>query len=230
MIPDADAVHLWRWRLDLSPTDLATAWAVLDGDERARADRFRSPLGRTRFVAARAGLRRRLGRLLEVSPDAVRFRYGPFGKPELDGGNVADLRFNLSHSGDLAVLAAASGFELGADVERLRPVEADRLADRTFSAAEAARIGALPVADKQAGFFRCWTRKEAYVKALGRGFDLPLGSFAVSLAPGEPARLLRVDGEPDEPARWQLVHLEPEPGYVGAVAARRTGWRVVERE
>ena len=229
MRPGPDEVHLWRWPLDIAPHDLAAAWTILDPDERARADRFHFPLDRTRFVAARAGLRRRLGQALDRSPETVRFIYGPFGKPAL-AHHGERLSFNLSHSGEVAVLAVATAFELGADIEQLRDIDVPRLAAHTFAPAEAAQIASLPPADRQASFFRCWTRKEAYVKALGRGFDLPLASFTVSLAPGDAARLLHVQGEPDEAARWRVAHLEPAPGYVGAVAARRRGWRIVQRD
>lgn len=227
MRPGPDEVHLWTWRLDPSGPDLAASEPLLDADERARAERFQFARDRTRFVAGRAGLRTTLARYLATPAQAVAFRYGPFGKPSLADATGFDLRFNLAHSGEIALLAIATGFEVGVDVERVRDLDVDRLAAQTLSAAEAAALRSVRSDRKRLAFFQAWTRKEAYVKALGRGFDLPLSSFDVSLEPGEPARLLRVDDDPEEPERWRIEHLEPEPGYVGALAARRLGWRAV---
>jgi 4'-phosphopantetheinyl transferase len=160
-------------------------------------------------------LRRLLGGFLGLEPERVELRYGPHGKPCVEG-----LRFNLAHSHELALYAFSRGRELGVDLERIRPLrDAAAIAERYFSAEENAVLRSLPEIQRHEAFFRCWTRKEAYLKALGDGLARPLDSFDVTLAPGEPARLLRVQGAPDEAARWSLLHLDPAPGFVGALAA-----------
>src|SRR5262249_15269295 len=140
---------------------------------------------------------------------------------------ATDLRFNLSHSHDLALLAVVRGRQVGIDVERLRMLDdAGRLVARFFSAWERDEFLALPQPERQAAFVGGWTRKEAYMKATGQGFSRPLEAFDVPLAPGVPPALLRVAGRPDEPARWTLSDLDPGPGFVAAVAVEGAGWRL----
>src|SRR5262249_6058087 len=148
---------------------------------------------RGRFIVGRATLRAILGRYLARRPSELAFRYGEFGKPDLDVPQGADaIRFNMAHSHGRAALAVAVGRELGIDLEQERPIhDADRIVARFFSAAECRVYAGLPDDQKPAAFFRGWTRKEAYLKATGLGLALPLDSFDVSLAPGDPPRLLR---------------------------------------
>jgi 4'-phosphopantetheinyl transferase len=214
----ANEVHIWLAALDVLP--LSTLLNGLSPDESARADRFHFARDKQRFVAARGVLRHLLGRYLDVAPGALRFDYGPRGKPSLAAGAwPGGLRVNVSHSGGLALLGFARERELGVDLEFERPVpDAESIAQRYFSPREAAVLGWLTPADRPAAFFRCWTRKEAFIKATGDGLSRPLDAFDVTLAPGEPARLLRVDGEPPEAARWWMVGLEPAEGFAAAVA------------
>ena len=216
----AGEVHVWSAFLDeLPPARLA--W--LSADEKDRAARFYFEPDRNRFVAARALLRDLLGRYLGLDPAALVFGYGPRGKPSLAGG----LRFNVSHSGGLALLAFSEDRELGVDVEQERPVpEAESIAERYFSPGEGRELGRQPAAERPQAFFRCWTRKEAFIKATGDGLSRPLGDFEVTLAPGEPARLLRVEGDPEEAGRWWLEGLEPAAGFAAALAVRGRPTRV----
>lgn len=132
--------------------------------------------------------------------------------------NASDLRFNVSRSGGLGLLAVVPGVEVGVDVERVRPFpELERVASRFFSPGEVGRLRRLPPSLRVDAFYRVWTRKEAFLKARGEGLTRPLASFEVSVEPGRAPRILRIDG-PDEPDRWILLHLAPAPGYVGAVA------------
>lgn len=212
------AIDLWSWRLALDDGEIERLAALLSPDERARARRFVFDRHRMRFVAARGRLREILGGIVGRAPEDLVFSYGEHGKPALAG--IADApHFNLSHSEDIAVLAVASR-ELGADVEMIRPLQED-VAGRFFSDAEIAALQALPAADRRAGFYRCWTRKEAVIKALGSGLSLPLKTFDVSV--GEEARLTRLHGSPDAARGWCLAHLEPAPGYVGALACETGG-------
>ena len=129
------------------------------------------------------------------------------------------LRFNLAHSHELALYAFTLGREIGVDIEYLRALpDADQIAKRFFSARENAALQALSTNQRQQAFYNCWTRKEAYVKAIGKGLAQPLDQFDVSLAPGESTRLLKVEGAPEEGSRWSLYSLTPVAGYVAAVA------------
>lgn len=202
-------VDVWCLNADPAeplPVDLQD---MLDADERARAGRFVVPDHRPRFVLAHGMVRVVLAAYLDRAPESLVFETGPRGKPHLRG---VGLSFNLSHSHDAIVLAVAQGLVLGVDVERLRRLEdRDGLVGRFFSAREQAAFAALPVGDRDEAFFRLWTRKEAYIKALGDGLSCPLDSFSVSC--DTQARIL----EPALP-RWSLHHLEPWTCYVGALA------------
>ncbi|MFN3523108.1 MAG: 4'-phosphopantetheinyl transferase family protein [Phenylobacterium sp.] len=215
-------VELWTWSLD--DADLFDrVEAHLDEEERSRAARFVHERHQRRFAVGRGRLREILAGYLGAEPAALTFTYGDNGKPELF--NAGDLRFNLSHTEGLAALGIARGVEIGVDVEGLRPVEKD-MPDHYFSAPERTALAHLPEDQWLAGFHRCWTRKEAMVKALGDGLSIPLDSFAVSLAPGEPARLLWRQGDDGAPSRWALAHFDPAPDAVGAVAVESRGARL----
>ncbi len=216
---EENEVHLWRASLDLSAAASEELAETLSPDERERAARFRVPRVRARFTAARGILRDILGRYLECPPSALLFGYRRHGKPYLLGGHEEDIRFNLSHSHDLALYGISRGKEIGIDMERIRQDrEHERLAQRFFSPREAAVLGSLPPEARVDAFFRCWTRKEAYLKARGEGLAIPLASFEVSLAPGEAAALLSVAGDPREVERWSLWAIQAGPQYAAALA------------
>jgi len=223
-------VHAWRAWLDLSPEVLDRLAASLAEDERERAARFRSAGLRQRFVAAHGALRAILGLYLGRPAAALRFDRGPRGKPMLlEPAGSLDLRFNLAHSRDLAVCAVARGAEVGVDVEAIRPLpDAIKIAARFFSDREQAVLRELPAGEREEAFILGWTRKEAYLKALGDGLARPLSGFSVTLRPGEPARLLDVKGRPQEIERWSLVTLHPAPGYAAALAVEGPLRRLVQ--
>ena len=219
-------VHVWRASLELEASRLRDLLPTLSTHEQGRAERFHFARDRGHFIAAHGLLRAILGRYLRVGPGQLRFGYGLHGKPVLKmepGGGA--LRFNMSHSHGLALYAVAADREVGIDVEQIRSdVEPRRVADQFFSPGEVAALLALPTHLQRVAFFNCWTRKEAYIKAKGKGMSLPLQGFEVSLVPGEPAALLKTCGDPAEAGRWSLRALEPGPGYVGAVAAEGRDW------
>lgn len=219
-------VHLWRCSLDLPPVSLDEAYAVLAGDEIERARRYKFPRDRRRFIAARSFLRRTLAEYLSVSPSFV---YGAFGKPGLSPRpDIARMEFNLSHSGDIALLAITRG-PVGVDVEQVILVsELQRMASRFFSAYENAALNEVPPDTRDFAFYRCWTRKEAFLKALGHGLAHPLDSFDVSLDEKRP-RLVAVRGDREAPSKWTLFHLCPAPGYVAARVVEGNGARLVWR-
>jgi 4'-phosphopantetheinyl transferase len=210
-------------RLDVAPEAAAEAQACLSNGERHRARRYRHECDRRRFLVARARLRQLLGERLGVPPAAVELAYGRNGKPALAPRFArSGWRFNVSHCGEVALYALSRRREVGVDVEAVRVLEeGDEIATRFFSRREAAAYRALAPRDRPLGFFNCWTRKEAFVKALGAGLSLQLDQFDVSLAPGEPARLLRIERGLGDPAGWGLTAFSPLPGFVAALASGR---------
>ena len=215
-------------RLDVGSEAIRASATVLSPAERQRAGRFALDRDRRRFVVARAQLRELLAARLDVPPESVELDYGECGKPAL-GRHFAEshLHFNVSHCGDVAVYAFSLGREIGVDVEAVRTIrDADDIAARFFSRRENEAYLALDLCDKPLGFFNCWTRKEAFVKALGRGLDQPLDSFEVSLAPGDPARILRVEGAAGDQCGWHMEAFTPAPGLTAAVVVESGGRRV----
>lgn len=210
-------LHVWRAVVDRSSDELDRLRATLDEDELARARRFRFEEHRRHFVARRGILREVLSAYVDRPAAELRYRLGSRGKPELGGDASCNLKFNLSHSAGLALIAVARGRDVGVDVERVVPERADRkLAQRFFSDGENEALEGLGEADFVEAFFRCWTRKEAYIKARGEGLSFPLRQFEVSVARDEPARLLRVVGNEREARRWSMLALHPGSGYAGA--------------
>lgn len=226
-----DEIHVWPAWLDQPPAVVRRLAQSLSGDERLRAERFRFEQDRRRFSVGRGLLREILARYLGVAPSRVEFRIGPYGKPALAGLSSADdFRFNVSHSHGLALYAFGRNREVGVDLEYVRPVpDADEIAERCFAPGERAVLCALPPRERHRAFLRCWTRKEAYIKAVGDGLTRPLDGFEVSLAPGEPARLVSVAAAPGEASRWWLEDLAPAPQYVAALATEGHGWRLACR-
>ena len=218
-----DAIEVVLARLDMGPEAVRASAALLSDAERQRASRFAFDRDRRRFTVARARLRQLLAARLGVQPESVELVYGERGKPALARRCAAsDLRFNMTHCGEVAVYAFAPGREIGVDVEAVRAIrDADDIAARFFSRRENDAYLALDPCDKPLGFFNCWTRKEAFIKALGEGLYHPLDRFDVSLAPGEPARILRVGNTPGDRCGWTLHSFLPEPGLIGAIVVRK---------
>lgn len=224
-----DELHIWEASLDPAAAVVSALARTLSDDERARADRFRFDRDRDRYVVGRGLLRRLLGEYLGIAPAAVRFVYGPNDKPRLE---TEVLRFNVSHSGPVALYAFTRREEVGIDVELDRGDYArERIAERFFSQAETAALRSLPARLQARAFLTCWTRKEAFVKARGDGLSLALDSFDVSLKPDTAAAVLRTEWCADEAGQWWLGDLsQPGKGYIAAVAVKRHGWRVIRRQ
>ncbi len=221
-------VHAWLAPLEGGPQRARGLAAALSEDERARANRFLTERDRRRFIVCRGVLRTILGWYLGVAPAAVEFRYGPHGKPAITGGpGRCALRFNVSHADGMALYAVTLGREVGVDLERVRSdVATEEIAERFFSAREAAVLRALDPASRVQAFFRIWTRKEAYLKATGRGLLSPLRELDVSFLPDEPAALLATPLGPREACRWRLEELFADARYVAAIAVEGHGWRL----
>jgi len=216
-----EVVHVWRARLALEPEVLARLRLTLSPTELARAERFVLDRDRERFVAAHGVLRNVLSKYLHCAPQTVEFSHGPFGKPAVSAGREQpSLRFNLSHSCDLALIALGRKREVGIDLERVRShFGGEEIAKRYFSPIEVSELRTVPSNLQSEAFFLCWTRKEAYIKATGKGLQTPLDGFTVSLTPGAPAELKSADE-----SSWTLRSLSPEAGYAAAVVAEGKGW------
>jgi 4'-phosphopantetheinyl transferase len=224
----ADVVHVWQAQLDASRPLVARLETMLDDGERERANRFHFPRDGQRYIVGRGRLRLLLGDYLGVDPAKVSLRSTSSGKPELIGEHgQSGVRFNVAHSDGLILYAVVRSRDVGVDVERVRPdLEWDDLAARYFAPCEVAELMALPADEQRRAFFVCWTRKEAYVKALGCGLSVPLDRFAVTLAPDWPAAIVHTDHDPAQHSRWELRELSPAPGYVGTVAVEGHGWQL----
>jgi 4'-phosphopantetheinyl transferase len=221
VLPEREEVHVWRANLNQSASTVRALYEVLQTDERLRADRFHFRRDREHFTVARGVLRQILGGYLGSAPEQIRFAYNQYGKPALAGAAADDdsLSFNVSHSKGIALYAIAKGRRVGLDIEHLREdFDTVALAERFFSRSEVTTLSELPAGQQTVAFFNCWTRKEAYIKALGEGLSHPLDRFSVSLAPGERAALLSTDDNPQEASQWSLVELSPGDGYVAALA------------
>ena len=213
-----DWVDLWWEDIDSQIERIPYFWDALSEDEQNRAERFRFDRHRQRFIVQRGRLREILSGYGDVLPKAIRFRKGTGGKPAITGDNPG-IRFNLSHSKGYALLAIAYDREVGVDVEVVRPKpKAAALVERFFSPNEKAAFRKLAPHEEDAAFFAGWTRKEAYVKAVGKGLRFPLDRFDVSLAPGDQHALLRVAGAPEEVRRWSLRDVDLGPGFRAALA------------
>ena len=214
----AGVVHLWKKAFEASPLEIERCSEVLSPEERTRAQRFLVEPPRRAFILTRGTLRLLLEKYLDRAASEINFRYTEFGKPLLNESN--ELRFNVSHTDGVALLAFVRGPELGVDVEKIRPVrDLKDLANRFFSVSERQKLNELEAEDELHGaFFRCWTRKEAYIKGKGEGLSIPLHQFDVSLEPGAAQALVATRPDPSEAERWLLRDITFDPSYVAALA------------
>jgi 4'-phosphopantetheinyl transferase len=210
-------VQLCLVPLALDPAALQRSRSLLSTDEIARADRYQFDLPRRNFTACRAALRTLLAGHLSLSPRELVFKYGEHGKPALAGNDA--VQFNVSHSQDYGLIAIAAGAPLGVDIECTRAMpDMDGMVEVNFSPAEAASYFALRATERLGAFFDGWTRKEAFVKAMGAGLGFPLKDFDVELRPGQPAALLGLRNQLEAISTWSIWGFEPVEGYRAAVA------------
>ncbi len=222
-------VQLWRADLDALASDEIRWQQLLAIDEQKRAARFHFARDRQRFTAARAILRIILGGYLRVEAFDVDFCYSKKEKPYLAQRHAdSGITFNLSHSGGIALYAFARRRELGVDVEKIgRDVDVAGIARRFFSEHEQKQLLQLPANEQVEAFFRCWTRKEAYIKATGDGLSLPLSQFDVSLEPGSSDALVVTRPDPAEAKCWLLREVPAGDGYLAAVCVRGRDWSLI---
>lgn len=225
-----DEVHVWLLDIASYWPRLANLLTLLTIDEQQRADRFRFQQHRDRFIIARSVLRLLLSQYATVHPGCLRFCYSSTGKPALGTGQTQqDIRFNLSHSHNVAAYALAFGREVGIDVEQVdHHHNCEALAARYFAASEQAELQFLAPDQQVQSFFQLWTCKEAYAKATGQGLSIPLNQFSVTLKAGQ-ANLVETPWHPPDAHRWRLHVLSIQQGYKGAIAVEGQDWQLVQR-
>ena len=191
-------------------------------DERLRAERFHFDRDRRRFIVSHGMLRLIIGDYMDMKPSRLQFYSGHRGKPYLlHSFDNVPLQFNLAHSKEIALYAFTCSREIGIDVEYVRDMpDAEKIALTTLSPLENKILQSLPEYQRQEAFFNCWVRKEAYIKAIGNGLYHALDRFDVSLAPGEPARLVSVEGSAEQASCWSMKSLILEDVYVAALAVK----------
>jgi len=223
-----DEVQLWRVDLETVRANESRWQKLLSADESARASRFHFPRDRQSFVASRAVLRIILAGYLSAEPNELSFSYSNKEKPSLGPAHAgSNVMFNVTHSGEIALLAFTRWREIGVDVEQVRrDFDVEGIARRFFSTHEQEQLAALPVEERVDSFFRCWTRKEAYIKATGDGLSLPLSQFDVSLRMEETNALLATRPDGSEASRWLLREVSAGPGYIAAICVRGQDWKL----
>ena len=216
-------IHLWwideRYTHGQSQQRLLQ---FLSNDEIKRANRYMNQEIRNRFIFFRGTLRIILSKYINSTADKIKFRYLRFGKPELDNQHPLfqqnGLQFNMSHSGHKAVVGINPGRKIGVDLEQEKPMQhMDVIARNYFSALEYKNYDELEGNKRQQAFYTCWTRKEAYLKATGRGFDIPMNKFSVSPLPDESRLLIENEVYPKDINRWELIQISPEPDMTTAI-------------
>jgi 4'-phosphopantetheinyl transferase len=218
-------VHIWPVVTQVPELVAKELEFVLQPEEKCRADQFRLEHLRRSFIARRAALRVLLRHYLDVGATRIEFSYETRGKPKIAGN--ATVRFNVSHSGGLALFAFADHSDVGIDVEQIRSLpDMQSIADCHFCSQEAAELLSLPPDQREHAFFLCWTRKEAYIKATGDGLSMPLNEFRMTLRPDEPAALLHLAHDANATKSWALHDLNLDSNYAAALAYQDTPRRL----
>ncbi len=220
LVLPAGETHVFSFALDLPASQVAGLARILSHDEVARAERFKLARDRLRYISGRAQLRMILGRYVDGEAARLEFRYGSHGKPALQRGSGGErVRFNMSRSHGLGILAIQLDEDIGIDVERVRLLpDALRIAKRLFAAEEHRALRSLPASELGAAFFRYWTRKEAVVKSIGLGLSYPVNAFTLSFKPGASPERIVAKSKEGNARRWLIPVPELSPGYVAALA------------
>jgi 4'-phosphopantetheinyl transferase len=220
-------IHLWSLSVVKPEALRKDLHRTLSRDERERAARFHFEQHRNAYTVARGILRLILSHYVKIEPERIEFTYSAKGKPAL---HSVPIYFNVSHSRDVALYAVAREPKLGVDVEYVHPMpELEKVARRFFSTAEYNDLLMLDRHQRCEGFFRCWTRKEAYIKAMGDGLCAPLDQFQVTLSAQQPARFVTIQGDQTLASKWSLFDWKVGDCYAAAVAIYGRGWHLEEQ-
>lgn len=212
-----EEAHIWRADLEHDVCFQSSYLKILSPDEKNRAQKFRFTRDSRNFIIARGILRSLIGKYLEINPAEISFQYSEFGKPGIADNH--SLQFNISHSQNIALFAFIKKHHVGVDVEFVNPaIDVKDIAEKFFSTNEIMKLLALPEKQQTLGFFNCWTRKEAFIKAVGEGLSFPLNKFEVSLEPDKPAKLLAAEWEPKDVSKWSIYSISPGLNFVGSLA------------
>jgi 4'-phosphopantetheinyl transferase len=220
-------VDIWKVDLNQAETENPSA-SILSPDEQERAARFHFEKDRIHFTRCRSALRNLLAAYLAMPPDEIHFDYQTGGKPQITAEQDPNaLQFNVSHSGGLALIAIGSEHRLGVDIETMRrDIDAAALAERFFSVRERAGLRALPEGLRVRGFFACWTRKEAFLKATGTGLSFPLADFSVTTHPDHDPKLEEIEGNFEAGKEWVLKDLGVGDDHHATVAIEHPQARI----
>jgi len=223
-----ECVDVWRTRLDLPEEQINTYLALLSADEIERARRFKVKRKYREYVITRGLLRNVLGQTLDSDPGSFQFEYAEHAKPCLDEDwDGKPVSFNVSHSHNQALIAITLDRNIGIDIEKIRSdVDFRRLAKRFFSTQESGALDKLDETSLPTAFFACWTRKEAFVKALGDGISFGLSEFSVSTDPGAEQVSLATHWNPSEASEWSLANIRSETGYIAAIAVQQDSFKL----
>lgn len=226
-----DDIHVWLVSFDFSESKLTSFRKVLSMDERERADRYLSEDARSSFIAARGTLRCILSRYLSTDPADIVFAYNGHGRPSVEfPPETSRTAFNLSHSANKALYAISSGVPVGVDVEKMRSLDFTGISKRFFAPTEAAALASLPATEQINAFFECWTRKEAFAKAMGTGLYLDLAQVEVSLGPGVPPRIVQIRGSEENVDNWSLHNIDAGEGFKAALAVESKHVRLIMQD
>lgn len=216
--PDLEnhAVHMWRLPLDLEEAKPQKYFELLSDREREKARQFKFIKDRVCYVLARGSLRLLLGNYIDVAPDQIDFEYSQYGKPRFC--NTKEVDFNLSHSGNEIIIGFCKNMVIGVDIEQVKiNFDIMDLAKNFFSNEEIKALSQFEEFERPQAFFRCWTRKESFIKAVGEGLSYPLDSFAVTMEDDEKASFLKIDNNDDSKKDWHLHSFVPAVGYIAAI-------------
>jgi len=219
MLLESPEVHIWLADLQTATSELVKLYNLLSPDEHKRSSEYKFERDAQHYVCARGILRNLLSKFLAIDPQNVKFAYNEYGKPHLKNQETGNLlRFNLAHSYGLALYVFARDYQLGIDLEKIMPVEnLLDIAQQFFSADEARCLQSVPTINRLESFYKCWTRKESVIKAIGKGLSFPLDRFTVTVAPNEPARIVDLQLDSLIPVHWNLYSIDTIPGYQAAV-------------
>lgn len=215
----SDMVDAWYIDVNDCKKQILYYTSLLSTDEKLKADKFKFINDKNRFIIARGVLRILLGRYLSINPEKVAFKYGDYGKPEAK--NNLSINFNISHSGKMIIFGFAKSHDIGVDIEEIKNnFDVLDIANNFFSKKEIQFLNNLPKEHQKEGFYRCWTRKESFIKAKSIGLSYPLDSFSVSIDSHEHAELLETLWDINEKHKWALFSFSPSENYIGAISIK----------